>query len=75
MADEPVVGKGGSLELDCCGGQKELSHRQGDGGHKYHHPSQGNMTSVEVDDGTGTIHTTQIANPQKAKVVIHYEVA
>lgn len=74
MPDEQVTGTGGSLMLQCCDGDKEFVKTKGEKGHAYHHPSQGKMTSVEVDDGTGKIHTTQITNPQKAKVVIHYEV-
>ena len=75
MADEPINGRGGSLILDCCQGKKQLlAKNNGSGGHEYHHPSDGTLTSVEIDDGSGTPQTIAITNAKKARIVIHYEV-
>jgi hypothetical protein len=74
MPDEPISGRGGSLILDCCYGAKELVTKNNAGRNEYHHPSDGTLTSVEIDDGSGNTQTITIKDPKKATIVMHYEV-
>lgn len=74
MADEPISGRGGSLILNCCYGTKELVPSNSAGGYEYHHPSDGTLTSVEIDDGSGNTQTVPIQDSTKATIVMHYEV-
>ncbi|MGB8508998.1 MAG: hypothetical protein WCD76_11495 [Pyrinomonadaceae bacterium] len=59
MADEPVIIKGGSLEITISGSNGTIKHS---------HPSpDGTLTSVEIDGETYDV------NPD-SQIIIHYDV-
>ncbi len=75
MADETVIGKGGSLTFfwtDRNGGHHALE--PGPGPNECCHPHEGTITSVDVHDGGGGKESIDIKDSKQARIVIHYEV-
>ena len=77
MADDPVTGRGGSLEFECRSGRLTPSL-----GNKFKHTrDDGTITSVEVFDGLGGRSIVDISeearkreNQKNVRIVIHYDV-
>jgi hypothetical protein len=65
MPDDAITIKGGSLKIECS--KKFTEANESNGKFRYDHPSNGQITSVEIDG------TTYPAN-QNSTIVIHYEV-
>lgn len=71
MPDEPITIRGGSLTVECDHRKKKLV----DVGDRHRHPSQGDITHIDIRQGKFLLATVNIENADKdTEIEIHYKV-